>query len=52
MPTRTLPDTFCTSCGEPSLVEDHGLIRCINPTCLKADLTGFTDPGVPRAQRG
>jgi len=51
-PMKTHIDQFCTECGESSLVEDHGHVRCVNPTCPKADLGGFTPPGVPRPQRG
>ena len=51
-PMKTHIDQFSTECGESSLVEDHGHVRCVNPTCPKADLGGFTPPGVPRPQRG
>ncbi len=42
----------CTECGHPSLVEDHGHVRCTNPECPKADLQGFVDTGTERPQRG
>ena len=57
--------TPCTSCGEPSLVQDYavdvsdagvrseplGTPRCLNPACAKADLVGWAHES-PRPQRG
>jgi hypothetical protein len=49
---ETMTEELCTECGQPTLVEDHGHVRCVNPDCPKADLGGFTDEGEERPQRG